>query len=491
MKRSCGILMPIASLSSPYGIGTIGRAAYEFIDFLKDAKQTYWQILPVGPLSYGDSPYSSLSVYAGNPYFVDFEMLSQDGLLKPEEYASIDWGNDSEKIDYGKIYENRMKVLTIAAKRGIAKDEIEYKRFKEDRSYWLNDYALYCAVKRENGMKSWTEWPEDIKLRKPEVVKVKTEELAEEIEVYKYVQYLFFKQWAKLKEYASKQGILIIGDIPIYTAMDSADVWAEPHWFQLDEKNVPVKVSGVPPDAFTADGQLWGNPLYRWDDMEADGYQWWIRRIRGALSLYDVIRIDHFRGFESYWAVPYGEKTAKNGQWVKGPGIKLVNALKQACPNTEFIAEDLGFLTDDVRQMLRDSGFPGMNVLQFSFDARDKSDASPNDFVENSICYTGTHDNTTMRGWKHEANPADVRKMKKFFHIHFWNNFNWKVIDGGMATRCNLFVAQMQDYLELDSEARINMPGTLQGNWRWRMRADVDLKTLARRIREVTIKNNR
>ncbi|MCR4691623.1 MAG: 4-alpha-glucanotransferase [Lachnospiraceae bacterium] len=491
MERSSGVLMPIASLPSPYGIGTIGQAAYDFLDFLKEAKQTYWQMLPVVPLSYGDSPYSGLSVYAGNPYFVDFEMLTEDGLLEKDEYQKIDWGQDPEKIDYGKIYENRMTVLAIAAKRGIKREEENFAAFKKQKSEWLDDFALYMALKKENDMKSWLEWPEDIKLRKPEALEAKAAELAEEMEIYKYIQYLFFRQWDKLRAYAAKKEIKIIGDIPIYMSLDSADVWAKPHWFWLDEKNIPVKVSGVPPDAFTADGQLWGNPLYRWDKMEKDGFDWWVRRIRGALQLYDVIRIDHFRGLESYWAVPYGEKTAKNGEWIKGPGMKLVNALKEGCPGTEFIAEDLGYLTEDVRKFLADSGFPGMNVLQFSFDARDDSDASPNDFAENSVCYTGTHDNTTLAGWKNEAFAGDVKKMKKFFHIHFWDNFNWKAIDGGMATRAKLFVAQMQDFLELEGWARINTPGIPQGNWRWRMRKDTDLGKLAAKIRTVTEKNNR
>ncbi len=483
--------MPIASLPSNYGIGTMGRAAYDFIDFLRNAKQKYWQILPVGPLTDGNSPYSNLSIYAGNDQLIDLDILCQEGLLEPEEFHSLDWGSDSKKIDYDTVSLNRQKVLKIAAVRGIAKEQQEFIHFKTDKAYWLDDYALYIALKQANNMKPWTQWPEDIRFRDTEALIKAREELQEDIEICKYIQFIFFKQWKELKRYADEKNIQIIGDIPIYTAMDSADVWAGAKWFQLDEKNVPIQVAGVPPDDFTADGQLWGNPLYRWDMMEADGFSWWVERIKGALTLYDVIRIDHFRGLESYWAVPYGEKTAKNGTWIKGPGMKLINALREACPDTEFIAEDLGYLTDDVRKFLKESHFPGMNVLQFSFDARDKSGASPDDFIENSICYTGTHDNTTLKGWKSEAKPADVRKMKRYFHIHFWDNFNWKAIDGGMATKSKLFVAQMQDYLELGSEARINIPGVPRGNWTWRMSGDVDLDELAIKIGEATVKNKR
>ena len=328
MKRSSGILMPISSLPSPHGIGTMGKAAYAFVDFLAEARQAWWQILPVGPTSYGDSPYQSFSAYAGNPYLVDPDMLIRDGLLTEEEVSAVDWGDDPACVDYAKIYENRIPLLRLAKERGWQRDAEKVAAFAEENRGWLADYALFMALKRHFGMVAWTEWPdEDIRLRKAAAVARYTKELAEDIDLFVYIQYLFFAQWQALRAYAHEKGIGIIGDLPIYVAMDSADVWADPNSFQLDEKNVPKEVAGVPPDYFSEDGQLWGNPLYDWDAMKRDGYGWWIRRIEGASHLYDILRIDHFRGFESYWAVPYGETTAKIGRWVKGPGMDLVGVL--------------------------------------------------------------------------------------------------------------------------------------------------------------------
>ena len=343
MKRSSGILLPISSLPSPYGIGTMGKAAYDFIDFLVEAKQSWWQILPAGPTSYGDSPYQSFSTYAGNPYFIDLDMLVADGLLKKKEVTSIDWGSDPRYVDYSRIYEGRFAVLAKAKARGWQRDSAEVAAFVEENKRWLPDYALFMACKRHFGMKAWTEWDEDIRLRKSQaVLEEYREKLREDVEFFIYLQFLFFRQWNKLKAYIHQKGIRIIGALPIYVALDSADVWAEPEWFQLDERNVPTEVSGVPPDYFSEDGQLWGNPLYRWDAMQTDGFGWWIRRVDGAGKLFDVIRIDHFRGLESYWSVPYGEKTAKNGRWVKGPGMHFVNAVMGWFPQLELIAEDLG-----------------------------------------------------------------------------------------------------------------------------------------------------
>ena len=351
--------MAVSSLPSPYGIGTLGKAAYDFADFLHAAGQHYWQMLPLGPTSYGDSPYQSFSTFAGNPYFIDLDMLVADGLLKKSEVTRCQWGTEPRYVDYGKIYESRFKVLAIAKKRGWQRDAEAVAAFRQENGRWLEDYALYMACKRHFGMRSWTEWDDaDIRLRRsPEVLEQYRTLLREDVELFTYLQFLFFRQWNRLRDYLHSLDIQVIGDLPIYVAMDSADVWAEPECFQLDDQCVPTEVSGVPPDYFSADGQLWGNPLYAWDRMQADGFGWWIRRVDGASKLYDVIRIDHFRGFDAYWAVPFGETTAKNGHWVKGPGMSLVGVLTSWFPQLRFIAEDLGYPTPGVQQLLQDGAF--------------------------------------------------------------------------------------------------------------------------------------
>ena len=483
MKRSCGILMPISSLPSPHGIGTLGAEARKFVDFLADAGQSWWQILPVGPTSYGDSPYQSFSAYAGNPYFVDLDLLCEDGLLTPAEVNSVNWGTDPAKVDYSAIYNSRFPLLHLAMERGWERDADKVAAFSEENASWLPDYALFMAVKRHFGMQSWTEWPdEDIRLRRPEAVARYQEELADDIRLFTYIQYLFFRQWEDLRSYAHEKGIGIIGDLPIYVAMDSADVWADPRAFQLDERNVPAEVAGVPPDYFTADGQLWGNPLYDWNAMKADGYTWWIRRIAGASRLYDILRIDHFRGLESYWAVPYGETTAKIGRWVKGPGMGLIGVLTEKFPNIQFIAEDLGYLTPEVRQLLEDSGLPGMKVLEFAFDSREAANYLPHTYPRHCVCYAGTHDNATLMGWKDEAAPADIAMARQYLGLNDEEGFHWGVLRGGQSSVADLFVAQMQDYLGLGSEARMNTPGILGGNWQWRMLSGQITDALTARI---------
>ena len=483
MKRSCGILMPISSLPSPHGIGTLGAEARKFVDFLADAGQSWWQILPVGPTSYGDSPYQSFSAYAGNPYFVDLDLLCEDGLLTPAEVNSVNWGTDPAKVDYSAIYNSRFPLLHLAMERGWERDADKVAAFSEENASWLPDYALFMALKRHFGMQSWTEWPdEDIRLRRPGAVLRYQEELADDIRLFTYIQYLFFRQWEDLRSYAHEKGIGIIGDLPIYVAMDSADVWADPRAFQLDERNVPAEVAGVPPDYFTADGQLWGNPLYDWDAMKADGYTWWIRRIAGASRLYDILRIDHFRGLESYWAVPYGETTAKIGRWVKGPGMGLIGVLTEKFPNIQFIAEDLGYLTPEVRQLLEDSGLPGMKVLEFAFDSREAANYLPHTYPRHCVCYAGTHDNATLMGWKDEAAPADIAMARQYLGLNDEEGFHWGVLRGGQSSVADLFVAQMQDYLGLGSEARMNTPGILGGNWQWRMLSGQITDALTARI---------
>ncbi len=487
MSRTSGIILPVASLPSPHGIGTFGQAAYDYVDFLHDAGQSWWQILPVGPTSYGDSPYQSPSTYAGNPYFVDLDMLVEDGLLTKEEVDSVEWGDDPASVDYGLLYENRMPLLAKACERGWDRDIHEVEAFVAENSRWLPDYSLFMAVKRHFGMRPWIDWPdEDIRLRRGGAPERYRELLADDIRLETYVQFLFFRQWEGVREYAHSKGIRIIGDLPIYVALDSADCWAEPEWFQLDQYNVPTAVSGCPPDGFSATGQLWGNPLYDYDRMRADGFGWWIRRVDGASRIYDVIRIDHFRGFAAYWSIPYGETTAMNGQWIPGPGMDLVGAVAGWFPGLSFIAEDLGFHTPDVAELLDRSGFPGMKVLEFAFDSRDESDYLPHGYGPHCVCYTGTHDNVPVMGWFDDALPEDVEMAKAYLGLSKEEGYNWGFIRGGMSSVADLFVAQMQDYLGLGAESRTNTPGTLGNNWKWRLLPGQATPELAAKIAETT-----
>lgn len=485
-KRSAGILMPIFSLPSNYGIGTLGKEAYKFVDFLADAKQTYWQVLPIGPTSFGDSPYQSFSSFAGNPYFIDLDMLKDDGLLTKKDLSEIKVKNET-KIDYGWLFKNRFKVLYKAYINGIKKDKNNLTKFIKNNKA-IHDYAVYMSIKEYFGMKSWIEWP-DIKIRKRDAKTLKQycDKLKDRIEFYEYIQYLFFKQFKKLKDYMNTKGIKLIGDIPIYIPLDSCDCWMDPECFELDDQYIPTAVAGVPPDYFTADGQLWGNPLYRYKYMKKVGYKWWINRIEGSIKLYDVIRIDHFRGFDTYWSVPYGEKTAKNGKWVKGPNMDLLDVLKAKFNNTEFIAEDLGYHTPGVQKMLDNFGFPGMKVLEFGFDSREASNHAPHAYVENSVCYVGTHDNSTIIGWLTAANKDDVNYALKYLGLKDKKDFNWHMIIAGMSSVSRIFIAQLQDYLGLDDKARINQPGTLGNNWKWRLKKGQLDKKLAKKIGEYTI----
>ena len=486
MNRSSGILMPMSSLPSKYGIGTMGKCAYEFIDFLKAAGQKYWQLLPLGPTSYGDSPYSSFSTFAGNPYYIDLDMLIADGLLKRSELRGIDWGADAARVDYGEIYEQRFKVLRLAFERGRESERESTAEFRRANA-WVENYALYMAVKASFGMASWQEWTdEDIRMHRENAVREYGERLRGDVDFYVFLQYLFYRQWDALREYAHKNGVHFIGDIPIYVALDSADVWSDPQFFQLDGNNVPTEVAGVPPDAFTADGQLWGNPLYDWGRMASDGYGWWIRRIAGAKRLYDVIRIDHFRGFESYWAVPYGDKTARNGTWRPGPGMGLVGVLTSWFHDLSFIAEDLGYVTPGVRRLLEDSGLPGMKILEFAFDAHGESDYLPHRCERSSVCYMGTHDNDTALGWLAATGKDDRRFAERYMHITPDEGWCWGMIRTGMSTASDLFVMQMQDVLELGADCRMNVPGKAYGNWQWRMLPGAVSKKLAKKLYEYT-----
>lgn len=485
--RGSGMLLPVASLPSKYGIGSFSKSAYEFVDLCAEAGQKYWQILPLGPTSYGDSPYQSFSTFAGNPYFIDLETLIQEGLLTKEECDACDFGDNPHYIDYGKIYENRFDLLRKAYERSKFLGRQEYLDFKKANKDWLHNYGLYMAVKNHFHGVSWNQWDEDIRTRQPEAVERYEDEFSSEIDFYSYLQYLFQKQWTALKAYANSKGIQIIGDIPIYVAFDSADTWANPELFQFTSDGEPIAVAGCPPDGFSATGQLWGNPLYRWDYHEQTGFAWWIRRIRHCFTLYDIVRVDHFRGFDEYYAIPYGHTTAELGKWEKGPGLKLFTALKDALGDMPIIAEDLGFLTPSVLQLVHDTGYPGMKVLEFAFDSREESDYMPHLYPVDSVCYTGTHDNVTLKQWFDEAAPEDVACAKTYLGLNREEGYIRGMIRGCMGSVSRLCVVQMQDYLELGKEARMNFPGTLSSaNWTWRAEKGFDSDALAARIYAAT-----
>ena len=486
--------MHISSLPSPFGIGTFGKEAYAFVDLLCRAHQRYWQVLPLGPTGYGDSPYQSFSAFAGNPYFVDLDALAGAGLLTTDDYNGIDWGSPDRQVDFGKIYGNRFRVLKTAFER--AKDDGAQMHaldvFISEQSSWIADYALFMALKDEHGGIPWTAWPDELRLRDEAALSDARMRLGEDIRFYQFIQLKFYEQWSNLKAYANERGIRIIGDLPIYVPLDSADVWSAPDEFLLNEQRRPTCVAGVPPDYFTADGQLWGNPIYDWEHMKSTGYAWWLRRMHSAATLFDCVRIDHFRGLSSYWSVEADATTARNGVWVQGPGIEFVETIKAALPELEIIAEDLGYLTDEVHKLLADSEFPGMKVLQFAFDVREPSNYLPHTYDQHCVCYAGTHDNTTTAGWFTEANPDDAAFSVRYLGLNEREGYVWGMLRGGMGSVADLFVAQMQDYIGLDSNSRMNIPGTLGGNnWRWRLLPGEFNETLADKIAEMTSRYGR
>ena len=488
MRRS-GILLPVSSIPSEYGIGTFGKKAYEFVDFLKASGQSLWQILPLGQTGYGDSPYQSFSTFAGNPYFIDLVSLIEDGLLTKEECDSYNFGTNPEYVDYAQVYAGRYEVLRKAYDRALSKgleSEKSYKEFVSKNAYWLQDYALYMAVKDSFGGVCWTEWDEDIRLRKADAMKAYTEKLADEIGFYKFQQYMFAKQWKALKEYANEQDVQIIGDIPIYVAFDSADTWGSPELFQLDKNNFPIGVAGCPPDAFSETGQLWGNPLYAWDYHEKTDFDWWMKRIAYCYELYDIVRIDHFRGFDEYWFVPYGDETAINGHWTEGPGYKLFETMKKKLGDKAVIAEDLGFLTDTVIELVKKTGFPGMKILEFAFGTDATNEYLPHNYCTNCIVYTGTHDNETIMGWYENVDEEQRAYADEYLGIKEGDEVNMKFITAAFSSVADTVVIPMQDYLGLGNEARVNTPSTLGGNWEWRLKDDALTDELAARIYKMT-----
>ena len=476
-------MLHITSLPSPYGVGTLGREAREFVDFLARSGQHYWQILPVGPTGFGDSPYQSFSTFAGNPYLIDLDDLREEGLLEKEEYAHIDWGEDPLQVDFGALYEGRFGVLRKACRRLLTSPSKEFKTFCRTHQAWLEDYALFMALKGAHNGSCWQDWEDPLRTRQPQALEEARRELAEEVDFWKGVQFLFFHQWEILHQAAAQKGVSILGDLPIYVAYDGADVWAEREQFQLDEEGWPIEVAGCPPDAFTADGQLWGNPLFDWAKMKRDGYDWWLRRIAHQFTLFDALRIDHFRGFEAYYAVPYGEETARNGRWRPGPGIELFKAVKKALGPRRIIAEDLGFLTEGVYKLLAATGYPGMRVMQFGFEGRDDSSYLPHNFVPNCVVYTGTHDNDTIRGWMDHTSPDNVAYAVDYLRLTKEEGYVWGMMRGAWSSVAELAIVTMQDLLELGSEARMNAPSTSGCNWKWRMPAGKLTPELAARLR--------
>ena len=485
--RKSGILMHISSLPGPYGVGSMGKPAYDFVDFLVAAGQSYWQILPLNPTGYGDSPYQSFSTFAGNHYLIDLDTLARQGLLMTEELEAADWGKSEDRVDYGLLYEERNRLLKIAHSR-FAETE-EYRNFVRDNAAWLEDYALFMAIKERFHGRDWQSWSVSLLMRLPSVMEAYRHELQESIRYQCFLQYEFFRQWKAVRAYANGRGIKIIGDVPIYVPLDSADVWAEPELFQLDASRRPRVVAGCPPDGFSADGQLWGNPIYDWEKMKSERYHWWVRRMKAAARMYDVIRFDHFRGFESYWAIPARDKTAAGGAWCKGPGMDFVGTIQKALPDVAIIAEDLGFVTQEVKQLLQDSGYPGMKVMEFAFDTREPSakDYLPHCYPVNSVVYTGTHDNQTLGQWFGEAASEDVENAVSYLGLNEGEGYIWGMIRGAMGSVSKLCVVQMQDYLEIGAEGRMNHPGTLtSANWTWRAKPGFATAQLAEKIRTIT-----
>ncbi len=487
--RASGILLPVSSIPSRYGIGGFTKEAYEWIDFLKKCGQTFWQILPLGHTSYGDSPYQPFSTFAGNPYFVSLDDLIEQGLLTREECDQAQLGTNPSYVDYGKQFENRFTLLRKAYENDRKNDQTAFEAFVKEQAHWLPDYALFMAIKDLHDKKAWYEWEDPYRLKDPETIAKAKRELADDICFHEHIQYWFLNQWVKVKAYANEQGIRIIGDMPIYVAIDSADAWNNPQLFQMDEDLQPTRVAGCPPDAFSDDGQLWGNPLYDWDYHKKTGYAWWISRVSHAAVLYDVLRFDHFRGFESYYAIPFGEKTARNGKWMPGPGMDLMNAIEEHVEGVEIIAEDLGTITDSVRELLAESGYPGMKVLQFAFGGDSGNVYLPHNYENpNCVVYTGTHDNETL--FQYIANASDyIRDHIKNYMNRFWDNYEQlcdNLVRLAMTSIAKYCIIPMQDYLHLGEEARMNFPSTLGGNWEWRLTKEQISDGLAEFIGNIT-----
>ncbi|MDY0294182.1 MAG: 4-alpha-glucanotransferase [Acholeplasmataceae bacterium] len=482
MRRS-GVLLHISSIPSPYGMGSFGKAAYDFVDFLFDTDQTYWQILPLGPTSHGDSPYQTFSAFANNPYFIDLDFLVEEGLLIKDDIVSH--FESDRYCEYDKLYDERFKVLKKAYHRFDLSDP-EFKHFVEQQDGWLDDYALFMALKVFYQGKSWDSWPNDIRFRHSEQLTSFKALLNEDYHFYQFLQFKAYQQYFQLKSYANEKGIKIIGDMPIYVSYDSSDVWANPQFFHLDHKRLPIEIAGVPPDNFSKEGQLWGNPLYDWESLKKVDYIWWVERVKSSMELFDMIRIDHFIGFQNYYAIPFGHKTAVLGSWKKGPGIDLFHVIKRQLGDVNIIAEDLGVITDDVRRLLKSTGFPGMKLLQFAFDSREESDYIPHLYERNVIAYTGTHDNETTAEWFTKLPKEDLAYCLDYIN-HTQGNPVDSLIKATLACVADTAIIPMQDWLSLGSEARMNIPSTTGNNWRWRMKGEDLNDNLLNKMKSFTL----
>lgn len=488
-SRRAGVLMPIFSLPGQWGIGCFSTHARRFVDQLAAANQSIWQILPLGPTGYGDSPYQSFSTYAGNPNFIDLDQLVAEGLLTQQELVEIMPACDPSQIDYGPLISARQRALRLAQQRaGAFQKNPGYQEFANKCGHWLTDYALFMAIKGSQRDQSWTSWPEPLRHRDPEVLDDFCRRNASEIDFYCWTQWQFFRQWDELHAAANAAGISILGDIPIYVAMDSADTWAHPELFQLDADLVPTEIAGVPPDGFSDTGQLWGNPLYDWPVHQNDGYAWWVARLTHQFTLYDQLRLDHFRGLESYFAVPAGDPDARRGRWRPGPGLDFFTAIADQLGKLPMIAEDLGYLTADVLRLRDEAGLPGMQLIQFAFDSREVSDYWPHNFVRDCVVYTGTHDNNTLQGWFTTLSDADQQRARSYLNS-WWtpaSELHWDFITEALRSVGDTCIIPMADYLGLGAQARINTPALAAGNWRWRMGPEEFSDDLITRIADLT-----
>jgi 4-alpha-glucanotransferase len=488
-ERSSGILLHPTSLPGKYGIGTLGKEAFNFIDFLSKSKQKLWQILPLGPTGFADSPYQCFSSAAGNPLLIDLDILMEEGLLDKKALAGLESFDDGP-VDYGKVITSKYPLLKKAMETFNANAGKEHKKdfleFTVTNNKWLEDYALFMSLKEHFKQKPWYQWTKPLKTRKKNELEPFYSLLADQIEFHKFIQYIFFRQWLAVKDYAHQKNIRIIGDIPLYVALDSVDAWANTELFQFDAEKNPIAVGGVPPDYFSKTGQLWGNPLFQWDVLKKDNYRWWIDRIKSNLVLYDIIRIDHFRGFAAYWSVPYGEKTAVNGKWIPCPGKDLFNQISKELGEIPIIAEDLGVITDDVVDLRDSFGLPGMKILQFAFDSSEANDYIPYNFTKNCIVYTGTHDNDTVKGWFEKAKPEDRKYVLEYMHST-GEDICQDFIRLAWASVSNTAIVPMQDLLGLGNEARMNLPGTTVNNWMWRAKSKDFSKELALQLAHLTV----
>jgi len=471
LERGAGLLLAISSLPSKYGIGTFGKAGYDFVDILQKVRHKYWQVLPLGPTSYGDSPYQSFSAFAGNPYFIDLDMLIEEELLDKDDVDGIDWGDNESYVDYEKIYENRFKILKKACSKSNHYNKNTYKEFCNDNKYWLDDYSLYMSLKEHFDNEEWLKWPEDIRFRENTAIEHYTKELKNQINFWKFCQFKFFEQWNKLKKYANEKNVQIIGDIPLYVSLDSADVWVNSRLFDLDERKKPINVAGVPPDCFSQDGQRWGNPLYDWDIMEKEDFLWWRKRMESLAKLYDVIRIDHFIGIVKYYTIPATCTTAKEGEYKKGPAKKLLDAINESVGDKKIIAEDLGVPVPEVKKLMKQVGYPGMKILQFAFGSGPDNDFLPHNYTQNNqVIYGGTHDNETLVGFFKALSSDEIKYAYEYTNTDNIDALVDEIIRMAYMNPSNVVIFQVQDILKLDNSARMNEPSTLGCNWKWRMK---------------------